>query len=71
MTTRVARTKKMLSTGWITPLDCAMRGGVLSLSQRVGDFRRDGMTIIDKWVVTPGGARVKAYRLIKPTRWTA
>ena len=71
MSGQVARTKHMLARGWLTQLDCALRGGVLSLSQRVGDMRREGLTVIDKWVVTAGGARVKAYRWIKPTRWTA
>jgi len=65
------RTIQLLTKGWLTALESAQQGGVLSLSQRVGDLRRGGAVVIDKWVTTPSGATIKAYRLILPTRWSA
>ena len=65
------KTLALLRKGWTTALQSAQAGGCLSLSQRCGEFRRDGMTVLDKWVETDGGARIKAYRVISPTRWTA
>lgn len=61
----------MLRRGWLTALESASRGGVLSLSQRVGDLKRAGVQIAEKWVSTGGGARYKAYKIVKPTNWTA
>jgi hypothetical protein len=58
------RTLELLRKGWTTPLQSAMQGGCMSLSQRVGEFKRAGVHIADKWVDT-GGARVKAYRVMK------
>ena len=66
-----ARTLQLLRRGWTTAIHSAMNGGCLSLSQRVGEFKRSGVEIADKWVHTAGGAKIKAYRIVKPTRWTA
>jgi len=63
--TKTARTFALLKRGWITAFECAQRGGSFALSQRAGEFRRAGHQIDAKWVRTPGGARVLAYRLIK------
>ena len=50
----------------------ALAGGVLSLSQRVSELRRGGVTVVDKWIETDGGARIKAYRILRgPMSWTA
>ena len=62
--TKTARTLELLRAGWVTPLDCALNGGCLSLSQRVGDLRRAGWGILDGWRVLPSGARVKEYTVI-------
>lgn len=59
------RTLALLARGWLTSLQSAQRGGCLSLSQRVGEFRRQGWVIDHKWVKTESGARVRAYRLVK------
>lgn len=67
---QVAKTRAMLSRRWLTALQSAQLGGCLSLSQRVSVWRRSGCTIIDKWVDLPSGARVKAYRMIKPAKST-
>ena len=64
-------TLRLLRKGWTTALDSALAGGVLSLSQRCGDWERAGMHIAKRWEVTKGGAKVMAYRVIRPTKWTA
>ena len=64
------RTIQLLERGWVTALASANMGGCLSLSQRVGELKRSGVTVIDKWVVTNEGARVKAYRIVKSKRLT-
>lgn len=69
--THTAKTIAMLRRGWVTAMQCAQAGGCLSLSQRVSELRRAGFTVLDKWVTTQGGARIKAYRMLTPTRWTA
>lgn len=59
------KTVALLKRGYITAMECASRGGCLSLSQRVSELRRAGNIVGDVWRVTNGGARVKAYRLLK------
>ncbi len=66
-----AKRLQLLKRGWLTSLESALKGGGQALSQRVGDHRSEGVCIIDKWVKTAGGSRVKAYRIVKPTTWTA
>ena len=61
--THIAKTIKLLRKGWLTALQSAQQGGCLSLSQRVGQLRKEGVNVQDKWVVTDRGARVKAYRI--------
>jgi hypothetical protein len=36
----------------------------MSLSQRCGEFRRDGVNVVDRWV-EQGGKRFKTYRIYK------
>lgn len=64
--THTQRTIQLLRAGWITALQSAQKGGCLSLSQRVGELRREGLYVADKWVLAPTGARVKAYKLLSP-----
>lgn len=64
--TKSSRLMSLLARRWLTPLDALRLCGVLSLAQRVSEWRADGISIVDKWVTTPSGARVKAYRLPKP-----
>lgn len=68
--TKKAKLLATLQRKWLTPLDAAIECGVFALSQRCGDFRREGYCVIDKWVTTLGGARVKAFHIVKPTKWT-
>ena len=64
------KTIDLLRAGWTTALQSAQKGGCLSLSQRVGELRRSGLYVADKWVTTGGGARVKAYRIIAASKST-
>ena len=56
----------LLKRGWLTSLESALKGGGMAVSQRVGEFRREGMCIARKWVTTEGGSRVRAYRIVSP-----
>lgn len=63
--THIERTVSLLCKGWLTALQSAQQGGCMSLSQRVGQLRRQGVAVEDKWIATEGGARIKAYRIPK------
>jgi len=80
--TKLERTIALLKRGWLTSLESAQRGGCISLSQRVGSLRNEKCwsvlpgysgffkryVIEDKWVRTSGGARVKAYRIVRDNK---
>ena len=68
--TKNARLFKLLGKRWMTHIDALDLCGIATISQRVSEWRADGHTIVDRWVQS-SGARFKAYRLVKPTRWTA
>ena len=70
-TTKKTTLLAMLKRGWLTALQSALNGGGMALSQRVGEFERAGVCIARKWVTTSSGSRVRAYRIVKPTKWTA
>ena len=69
--TKKAALLSLLRKRWLTPLESVQLVGIFSLSQRCGEFRREGLCVVDKWVTTYGGSRVKAYRIVSPTKWTA
>lgn len=54
---------KLMQKRWVTPLTALQAVGCLSLSQRCGELRRDGVLVLSKWHTTPAGKRVKAYRI--------
>lgn len=54
---------KLLQRQWVTPLIALQEVGCLSLSQRCGELRRDGVLVADKWV-SSNGKRFKAYRIV-------
>jgi hypothetical protein len=62
---------RTLCKRWLTPLEAVAECGIFSLSQRCGEFRREGHVVLDRWVTLPSGSRVKAYTISKPTSWTA
>lgn len=53
----------LLKKQWVTPVTALEKVACFSLSQRCGDLRRDGVTVLDKWVDLPNGKRVKSYRV--------
>lgn len=55
---------KRLRKGWCTGLQALYDTGSMKLASRVSELRRDGYTVIDKWV-EQGGKRFKAYRIAK------
>ena len=55
---------RRLRKGWCTGLQALYDCGTLKLSSRVSELRRDGYTVLDKWV-EQGGKRYKSYRLVK------
>ena len=40
---------KLAKKRWISPIDAFKEGGGMKLSTRVGELRRAGYTILDKW----------------------
>jgi hypothetical protein len=40
---------KLAKKRWISPIDALNAGGGMKLSTRVGELRRAGYTILDKW----------------------
>jgi len=40
---------KLAKKRWISPLDAFLEGGGMKLSTRVGELRKAGYTIVDKW----------------------
>ena len=55
----------LLHKQYVSPIDSLNLCGVHALSQRISEWRAAGHVIGDKWVITPSGARHKAYRLLK------
>lgn len=62
--TKKAALLEALRQRWLTPLEAAQTVGLFSLSQRVGELRRSGVVVQDKWVETDSGSRVKAYKIV-------
>lgn len=62
--TKKAALLRLLKREWLTPLESVERVGIMSLSQRCGEFRRDGWNVLSKWVNLASGSRVKAYRVV-------
>lgn len=57
-----------LSRGWMTALDALQAVGLMTLPQRVHDFREAGILIDDQWHRPDGRGptAVKQYRLAMP-----
>ena len=68
--TKKAKLFRLLGQRWMTHAEAMRLCKIQTISQRVSEWRADGHCIIDKWVQSPG-ARFKAYKLVKPTNWTA
>ena len=64
MKTMNAKLLELLRRRWVSPLVALSHVGCLSLSQRCGEYRRDGITVLDRWAELPNGKRVKEYKVI-------
>ena len=53
---------KCLKKGWKSPLDALNEAGTMKLSTRVGELRRSGYIILDRW---SKHGKFKLYKLIK------
>jgi hypothetical protein len=53
----------LLGRRWVTPIVALQSVGIMSLSQRVSEWRRQGLEFDQRTVLTDSGARVAAYRL--------
>ena len=62
--TMEARLRDLLTQRWLTPVDALQEAQCFSLSQRCGEFRKQGLNVIDKWVALPSGKKVKAYHIL-------
>jgi hypothetical protein len=60
-TTKCEKLFHMLGKRWMTAADSMELCGVLSLSQRVSEWRAEGVQIMDKWLEVDG-SRFKMYR---------
>ena len=63
--TKKARLLAGLKKGWITPQMALRDFGIMTLAQRVSEWRRQGYVIVDEWRSVPSGSRFKAYRCVK------
>jgi hypothetical protein len=52
---------RLLNKGWISPVDAFKAGGGMKLSTRVGELRKAGYIILDKWHPSK---KFKLYRCI-------
>ena len=52
---------KCLQKGWKSPLDALNEAGTMKLATRVGELRRAGYVILDKWHESK---RYKLYKLV-------
>lgn len=65
--TKQDRLLKLLKREWVGPLDALERCGILSLAQRVSNWRAAGIPISDRWKTSPNGSRFKEYRVSRGT----
>jgi hypothetical protein len=54
-----------LAKGWTSPLEALYKAGTLKLSTRVGELRKAGYLILDKWHPSK---KFKMYRLVKKSK---
>ena len=50
-----------LKKGWISPLDALKYAGTMKLATRVGELKREGYLILDKWHESK---KFKLYKLV-------
>lgn len=52
---------EVLKKGWVSPLDALKYAGSMKLSTRVGEYKREGYVIIDKWHPS---RKYKLYKMV-------
>jgi hypothetical protein len=62
--TKKARLLSLMKRQWTTPLEALEQTGNFALSQRAGEFAREGWNVAKKWVELPSGSRVRSYRIV-------
>ena len=62
-TTKKAALLALMRRQYVTPLEALEQTGNFALSQRAGEFARDGWKVLKKWVDLPSGSRVMSYRI--------
>jgi hypothetical protein len=63
--TKQDRLLTLLKREWVGPLDALERCGILSLAQRVSNWRAAGIPITDRWQTSPSGSRYKQYKVAR------
>jgi len=58
--TQIQAVERLLSRGWTSPMDAAIKIGCLKLATRVGELRARGVSIEDRWARQ---RRHKVYRI--------
>lgn len=56
------QTVRLLRQGWITPLQSAMKGGAMALSQEAGRIERYYGVTLERKMVTNAKSKCMAYR---------
>ena len=51
-----------LKKGWKSPIDALKEAGTMKLATRVGELKREGWLILDKWHPSK---KYKLYKLVK------
>jgi len=58
------RLVEVLRSQWTSPIDALQLAGCFSLSQRCGELRRAGVSVMDRWKELPSGKRVKEFHIV-------
>lgn len=62
--TKKQRLLQLMRRRWVSPLVALQACGLLSLSQRAGELRREGHNVVTRWANSKG-ARFCEYRVVK------
>ncbi len=60
--TKTTALLNLMRRKWVSPIVALNECQIFSLSQRCGEFRREGHAVVSRWVETQG-ARFKEYRI--------
>jgi hypothetical protein len=61
--TKKAKLFALMRRQYVTPLEALEQTGNFALSQRAGEFARDGWKVLKRWTDLPSGSRVMAYKI--------